>query len=508
MTKPDINAQTVRIPLIGNFNQRLFGPAAGAASGYVGIGIVGTMVIGASSLINKDQRFINAIPDIVKNPLTNNSTYYCYKRPGLETHTTPQSGSIGTAIRVWTGQGSGNKIISAFGSGASTIYDGTSSLGILNGVALDITETTVGTTANLVIPTENNLAYYYPDGGSLTRITSINYPGNLGTETTTGSFVHMDGYAFIMTQSGRIYNSDLGSVSSWTSTSFLSSNMYPDQGVGLSRYKDLVVAFGKETIQFFKNVGNAAGSPLQNVAEAFIKIGAISSSAITQLEDNVSWVASSDTGSISVYLLDGYKPVRISDNTIDAQLGVRGDSPVFLSSVKIFGKTFIFLVFGTFTFVYCVEDKIWHEWRSTTVLWHKWAANTAASSTLYSISRSDTAGKIFRINPVSPVYQDNGVNYTMTIQTSKIDLGNEKRKFLDRLTLVADDTSSATNMSVSWSDDDYDTFTTARTIALASDRKYLSNCGQFRRRALKLENTSAIPIRVEALELEIRQGGH
>jgi len=44
----------------------------------------------------------------------------------------------------------------------------------------------------LVIPCENGNAYYYPDGGALTQITDVDFPS-----TNIGTFVHMDGYAFI-----------------------------------------------------------------------------------------------------------------------------------------------------------------------------------------------------------------------------------------------------------------------------------------------------------------------
>ena len=76
------------------------------------------------------------------------------------------------------------------------------------------------------------------------------------------------------------------------------------------------------------------------------------------------------------------------------------------------------------------------------------------------------------------------------------------------MTIVSDETINATNLNISWSDNDYDTFTTARTATMASDRHYLSNCGSFRRRAFRLTNASSEPMRLEALELYYTESLH
>lgn len=503
--------QPIRLPLVGQFNTRPVPGTATSTNGVVGVGIVGTMVVGSFNQQTKDQRFINAIPDKITNPLTNVETYYVYKRPGLESYITPASGKQGCAIKVWTGKGTGTDIISAFISGVtSTIYNGTTSLGTVSGSVYEITETLVGTVPTIAFTTDGNAAYYYQDGGSLTQITDVDFPGN-AAKTITGSFVHMNGYSYILTTDGNIYNSDLNNISTWGSTSFIATNMYPDQGVGLARYKDLIVAFGKETTEFFRDVGNELGSPLEKVSEAFIKIGALGPSAICQLEDNVAWIASTDIGSTSVYILDGYKPNRVSNNTIDSLLSMRTGGAVTLSSVKLYGKTFLFVTFADISYVYCVEDQIWHEWKPATgqsVLWHKWAGNTNNTGVVYSISKDSTSGKIFRIVPGSLVYQDDGTTLTMTIQTSKFDMGTEKFKRLHRLTIVGDTTPSSATLAVSWSDDDYLTFNTPRNISLTGNNKYLLNCGQFRRRAFKLEDTSNTPVRLEALEFYIVENIH
>jgi hypothetical protein len=505
-TTTNTRTEPTRIPLVGEFNTRLFTALdTDVDSGIVGIGVVGDMIVGnLTAFTGKDQRFINVIPDKLTTEITGTTKFYCYKRPGFATNTTPASGNIGTAIKIWTGLG--NEVISAFGDTNSTIYNGTSSLGTITGTATDIVEATVGSTPTLLIPSSDNKMYYYQDGGSITEITNGNFPSN-NSLTITGSPVNMNGYTFIMTTSGRIQNSDRASITDWSASGFISANTYPDRGVGLARYKDLIIAFGEETLEFYRDIGNPDGSPLERMKELSVRIGCIGPEAIVPFEDNVAWVASSDVGTISVYMLDGFKPVRISDNVVDAFLGTKAGSTVRLTAAKMRGKSFIFAMYGSITWVYCVEDQTWHQWvPASQILWHRFAASSAATEALFSISRGSTDGKVYIVNPVNPAFTDDGSNYEFLLQTSKVDLNNTNKKRLHKLHLVADNTLSSTNMSISWSDDDYDSFSTARTVDMVNDDKYLNNLGQFRRRAFRFSNTSSEALRLEAIDLYYSEG--
>ncbi len=59
-----------------------------------------------------------------------------------------------------------------------------------------------------------------------------------------GGFAVMDGFAFVMTATGRVYNSDVNSITSWQSSSFITANMSTDTGLGVITYKNHIVAFG------------------------------------------------------------------------------------------------------------------------------------------------------------------------------------------------------------------------------------------------------------------------
>lgn len=511
-----INSQedrkVIRVPLVGTEYSRTLSAASGSStsSGIVGVGIVGLMVVGALVASVKDQRLVNAIPEKIINPFTGAETFYLSKRPGFATLNTPASGNPGSAIYVWSGKSPGTAVISAFGATNSTIYNGTSSIGSTTGKVVSIDETLVGTTPNLVFVTDNNSAYYYPDGGALTQITDVDFPGNVAGETITGRFVFLDGYGFIMTQSGKIYNSDLNSLSAWSASSYISANMSPDVGIGLARYKDQIVAFSKSSIEFFQDVGNPTGSPLQRTSQGYIAIGCISNNAYVQLDDTVAWLGSTDQSAIGLYMLEGLQAKRFSTPTIEALLANTNPANLYVNAIKLVGKTIVLIAdTSTYrTYAYAVEDNMWHEWSGPSMLWQHTHGISAGIKYVYAVSEQTTSGKVYLINPTSFTFQDDSQNYTFLAQTSKMDLGNQKRKFYNRIRLVGDQQTSTTTVTIAWSDDDYQNFTAGRTVDMSGADCSLPSCGSSRRRAFTVSYAGANPLRLEALEFDISQGYH
>lgn len=499
----------LRVPLSGSYNTRISDVSAlSSSSGVVGVGIVGSMIVGmAYRGSDKDQRYINCLPVTVNEPITNTKKIYVVKRPGFAVNNTPASGNIGTAIHVWVAAGSGSDVISAFGSTNSTIYNGTTSLGAITGKCNGITETVLSGTAHLLMSSTDSTAWYYPSGGSLTKVTDADFPGNAG-KTTAGTFAHLDGYAFIMTSDGLIYNSDLNSVTSWSASSFTSANEYPDQGVGLVRYRNTILAFGKESMEVYQNAGNAAGSPLSRIPGYSQLIGCISADAITSIKDTVFFCGATKQGSIALYAYDGQKAVPVSPPEINAQFTIAGPSNVTLTSMGFYGRHFVVCKASNTTFVYCVDEPDWHEWSSTEPLWYK-ADGVSNGSTMvcYTISNVSTSGKVFVFDPASTTYQDNGSAFSAIIQTSKLDLGNSLRKSWGKMNVVGDQTTTTSNLSITWSDDDYQNYSTAVTVDLSGTHPNVSRTGSSRRRNWILSHSDNTSMRLESLDFPDIQVG-
>lgn len=495
-----------RLPITGPYNTRINATnALTSTSGIVGAGVVGAMVVGRGAGVStKDRRFVNCWTETISDQIQQSKTVYLVKRPGFAALNTPQSGSIGNAILVWTGQGTGTKVMSAFGATNSSIYDGTTRLvtnnsdtTVITGKATGITESIISSTPTLAITSSDSTAWYYQDAGTVTKISDGDYPGNAG-KTVVGTFAHMDGYAFVLTQDGLLYNSDLNSLTAWSASSFLSVNSYPDKGVGCIRKGDKIMAFGTESIQFFYNAGNAIGSPLSRIEPMTVKVGCSNANAITQLGNDVYWSGSSPEGGLAVY---GYSDSirKISSPEIDRILILAGANNISLSSLKIYGRSFVVVNASTVTFVYCLEEGLWHQWTSTTPLWSKCAGVSAGNEQVtYSISSLSTSGKVFVINPASYTYQDNGVSYTATAQSGLMGSGRNRNSYYD-IELISDKEDSESIVTVAVSDDDYNTTTTLGTIDLSQTRGRIPLAGSSYRRSWILSHSSNTPFRIEAI---------
>lgn len=500
-------SQYRRIPLTGSYNTRIsISNAAAGASGIVGVGIVGVMVVGANnSATDEDERYINCMMLSQGNSPEGSRRYYIVKRPGYSTLNTPAAGNVGSAILVWTGQGTGQKVITAFGSTNSTIYDGTTSLGAITGKCNGITETFVSTTPTLVMSSGDSTGWYYDTGAGLTKISDAQFPGN-NSKTTAGTFAHMDGYAFIMDTEGSIWNSDLNSVTSWTATGYLSANAYPDKGVGCIRYKNQIVAFGKESVQFFYNAGNATGSPLSRIDNATLKIGAINADSIAQISDVLFWVGSGPQGGSTVYMFDGTVN-RISNPEQDFQLLLAGPDNISLTTEKYYGRSFVVVKANAVTYVYCLEEKKWHERTATTPLWYKSAGLSSGTQIFtYSISNVSTSGKVYVINPAAFDFRDDTVAFTATIQSPNDDMGNQNVKFHEELRVIADIESSSSPLTILYSDDDYQTFTTYGTIDLSQKNQRIFRLGSSVKRAWKFTHSANTQFRISGFEERVSMG--
>jgi hypothetical protein len=494
-----------RIPLGGSYNTRLTETnALSSSSGIWGLGIWGVFVWGASiQSTDKDQRFINCWTKTVVNPYTYTKTLYCIKRPGFGVLNTPEAGSIGTAIMVWTGQGAGTKVMSAFGGTNSTLYDSTTSKGAISGKATQIAETFVSTTPMLIIPSTDSTAWYYDNAVTVavaTQITDADFPGNAGF-TLAGGFASMDGYNFIMDTLGNVWNSDLNSVTAWTATNFLAANSYPDRGIGCIRQRDKLMAFGTESVQFFYNAGNPSGSPLSRIEQMTLRLGCCSADAITTIEDTVFWAGSSPQGGMHISMYgggSGYK--KISTPEIESILILAGASNISMTSTEIYGSSLVIVNASNVTFVYVVEEGSWHEWNTAASrLWYKMAGVSSGNTqVVYAISNTSTTGKVFTINPSALTYQDNGLAYTARIQLSKIGSG-DRRIVWDEVNVIGDQNASSSTLTVSYTSDDYQNYTTLGTVDLANAQRKITRCGSDYRRAWVLTHSDNAPFRLEAL---------
>jgi len=537
---------TVRIPLVGSPTNR-------------------------SNNLEKDQRFVNCFPEAVANPLAQGQKVYLVKRDGLNPVAFPANAIgegrglysfndrlysvVGDKLyssrfldATWAASGTttitvtsdthgisnGSVVFVQFGS--STLTDGNFTVSNSATNTFDITYGSVvsSSTGTGVVETRTSILTLTTSTGavSFTEFTGGNHymvlldglkgyfvsTLNVATEITDTEFptphipcpVFMDSYLFVQKTTGEIFNCDVGEIDKWAATSFISSESYPDGPVWLARQNNLVVALNQFSVEFFYDAANPTpGSPLARNLQALLQFGCASGLSVAQEEGLLIFVAQSATGEKFVTAIEGTKDNTISTEAINRIINAEGvnvtDSWGYITRQKGHPFYVLNLPFQGRTLVFDLVTKYWHEWE-----WDDGTLDTmfpmvdTTEHMDYGVYLHQANGKLYRASATN--YKDDNL-MALLIQTSRFDGDSAKVKFLDRIEVLGDWQDSTANMSIYWSDDDYKTWTTARTVDL-SKRAYLYRCGSFRQRAWRMYFDANLPFRVSAIELEVRGGVH
>lgn len=513
-------SKTIRVPLVGTHNQR-------SVSGQAAINA------------GQDQRFINVVFGITKNPITGKSVLSCEKRPGFSLLSLVASGSPATQfIRSLVS----NTIVSAFGATDSTIYDGQTSIGAITGQAIFLNETIINGVGYITIRSTDGTAWYL-SAGSLTQITDGDF---VTTGATVTNFEFLNGFAFYANIDGFIHQSDINSITSYTSTSKIAANISPDALLAIAKQKDYIIAFGNATTEFFDNRGNATGSVLSSYSALAKRIGIQHQRSMAYLGDDIYFASSTIDGDCKIRRMRGGQIETVSTAAEDRILGtaVANGGKIYVSAFQLGGYSYVGVVITSSAstnsklllendfyilqednsskllleggesvdtlysaqLYYNVELNIWGEWNSPVTI-IRGLGNTSVNQ-VAAISVLGTSGKIYTINPSADgqLYTDDGTAITSIIQTRRDDLGTDNRKFIINVSLIAD-TETSGSCLLEASDDDYKTWFTIGTFDMTQSIKQMGGCGSHQGgRAYRLTHSSNAPFRAEALDIEYDVG--
>lgn len=449
---------------------------------------------------NKDFRLMNMMTDVVNSPIGDQKKYYIKSRPGMDVAFTTQTGE-GRGIYYWVLGGVGyamaavgNKIY-ANGSAVLTLATSTGKVGFSEFVS------STGTVSLIVVDGTNG--YVFSNSTTATQITSANFPTpHIPTP------IFLDGYMFLAKPSTEdIYNSDLDDPSLWTAGNFISAEMYPDTIVGLSKNNNFLYAVGSSSVEYFYDAANATGSPLGRQAPAVQQFGSAALASIVQTEKEVIFIGETDDGGHTVWTIDGFKENEIGIQAIKSAL-LEADGDVANArafAIRTGGQKLYVISLPLRTLVYSFDTKMWSEWQTASGAFTGIYASDGPNGSAYVLDGAN--GHIYIMD--EDRFTDAGTPITCTVTSAKLDFDTINRKWMYRLSIIGDvpdDTLVDSAISVSWSDDDYKTFSTPRTLKFTSDLPAIYQLGQFRRRALKLSYSLPHLLRIETVECDINKG--
>jgi hypothetical protein len=501
-----VEKPNVKLPLAMTYNQR---NNAGFTKAQAGV----------------DQRKVNCLYEIGENDISGNKTLHLVKRPGPTDNSTDftGSGSVGYLVAQgpfnlapsatpWLFHKSTGNVIAvndASGTGVDLLTDA-------NYAPAYVDSTYISGTSTVLVQLRKDYAtaqkcYYASDIDTWTQITDSDFTGLVHR----GKIEHLDGYAFVLSSTNNIYNSDLNSLSAWQSQNFIKKQIQQDTPTGLAKFKQHILAFGMESVEVFYNAGNQTGSPLSRIPNLQAKIGLGAPSGMYGsapsrhthyycVIGNILYFVGkrsptffgTDTQGLSgngLFAYNGQTFEKVSNDYADKLLTYNGDivGPYSVNAFPVNGHMAVAIQWTAPSattqkwLMYFPEWKEWFEWESTAF----GPVNCGDWFMKPGIARATA----FR---TPDTWTDNGGNFTMTVQF-RLPGEDGSRKRMPMYGVVGDTDTSANNLEVSFSDDDDANFSTARNIDMTSQRKLLFRGGAFYKRTMRLVSTNARPLRLK-----------
>ena len=490
------------VPLAASYNQR-------ATSGI-------NMTSGTA-----DQRKINSIYQLVTNAMSGKGTLYLCKRPPITTDST-----IGATtdipyqiISVASGGNDTNTWVFSTDTNGDVKVANTATSQVILAASNDrwpryVDKTLLSNVENIIVQIGDGTGqrvFFATAIASWTEITDADFTAL----TLTGKMEFMDGFAFIANNTQRIYNSDVNSLANWTATSFISKQIEQDAQLGLARLGRVLLSFGRNSVEGFYNAGNTSGSPLGRIPQLSQKIGLYSyivetgssRDYYTVLDGRMYFVGvsqGSGAGSTKVsapklYSFDGSRFEPIVMPAFSATILAAKANFNYIGKITVGGESAVVLALSAVTtttqkwLLFFPRLKEWFEWQTVV------AQPVNAGGYFLGVGNATYAQKLGLLTEPPLNWMDGGspsVSYTMTY-TFKLPSSGNHRKFMPVCGVVGDTQSSGT-LSVEFSDDDYGSFSTARTIDLTSQKKQLYRCGSYQDRAVRLTHSANTACRLEA----------
>lgn len=453
-----------------------------------------------------DQRKINSIYEPIRNALTGRNTLYLAKRPGVADvgSTYGTTGQVAYLLEIAAGastNAAANRWV--FSTNGDDIRASDTSTTTVIATAAGyapafVDKTAISGTDTLVVQLRNaagtQTAWHSTAIAAFTQITDSDFTGL----AHQGKIEHLNGRAFVATRN-RIYNSDLNSLSSWPTIGYQDRQSMQDIGTGLAKLGRQIVSFGTATMEIYQYENIPFGSPL--ILSTALHYG-MDSTIVTGMRhytaragERLYWRGSNPMG---VFAFDGGKVEKVSTVAIDKILAER--QHYFVGNLNFQGQQAVAIGLDLpsattqRSLLFFPEWNDWFEWSSTVFI-----PQSCERLQDVCLGVGTNQHKLYALSIASDNWQDAGTNYAFTHQAKLPKNGND-RSFMSMFGVTGDTARSAQALSVEFSDDDYQTFSAARTIDMTSDAKNLYRCGSYRSgRGVRLSYTGSLGLRLETV---------
>ena len=415
---------------------------------------------------------------------------WVYKRPGLKLY---RSGSTAAGLGVF------NWNDNIYHVAGTTLYKDGVNVGTVDASSHYTFSACLGATPKLFLKNET-FAYTYDSGGGLVQVTDGDYPA-----TTVPGCVYLDGTMYVMDGSdASIHGSDFNAPTSWNPLNKLLVQIEPEKGAALGKPLAYVVALKKAlSSEVFYDAGNATGSPLGPVQGSKSGFGCRAPYSMVRAGDDLAWIATSGEASVQAVLMSRVKVEPVSDPSVDRVLEAWDYTTTFAWACKCSGHRYYGVTskLSNMTFVFDLTLRTWYIWTDANGNYFPIVSSTHGPNG-EAILQHETNGDLYTLDFDQKT--DDGSLIPFKLYTSPWDGGARVYKTFPVLELIADQVDTSVN--VSWTDDDYQTFTTPLSVNLNQDRPLIQAGSSFRKRAFLIEHAAATALRIKALEAQMSGG--
>ena len=435
--------------------------------------------------ILKDSRLYNGFAE------KEGDVIWVYKRPGLSLLTAGAGPSAGLGVHNWLGD-----IYTVFGP---ALFKNGVSLGTVdatNGVYRFTS--TLGATPQLFLTNPAHAYSYSVSLGLVEQTADTNYP----VATVPGT-VYLDGTTYVFDTTNHIIGSNFNDLTTWDALNTLLAQIEPDQAVALAKQLVYVIALKNTSTEVFYDAGNPVGSPLGPVQGSKLNVGCRAAGSVKDVGGDLCWVGTTRLGSARVMTMSSVKGESIATPAVNRLMSSLNYTTTWSWSLEVCGHVFyiVTMVSSNLTMAFDLTAKQWYIWTDPNGNYLPIVSSTYDSSARPVLQHA-TDGNLYTMS-ISQ-FTDNGTQFPFDLYTPNFDGGLRLNKSVSTVEIIADEIT--TNVNISWSDDDYQTFTTPVPLALNQENPFIDDGSTFRKRAYHINHLDSTFLRIQALHLTVSPG--
>jgi hypothetical protein len=239
----------------------------------------------------------------------------------------------------------------------TTLYEFVGGIAINRGAvpAGDRVSMTNGT-GQLAIVTSSDLLVFSLNTNTLSTVASEGWRGSTHVEYLDGYFV------FVAPGTDQFYISAIDDADELDALEFSSADTQPDNIIAHVVRKREAYFFGTRSCEVWINSGDP-DFPFARYQGTPIDVGAVGPWSVAKAADTLVWVGQTERGGPYVYRMDGYQPVRISDQCVEQLLEAADYANATCWAYQEAGGEFVCINAPgmSTTLVWDASTGIWHE---------------------------------------------------------------------------------------------------------------------------------------------------